>query len=314
VDFGRKFKAYAVWCILEGQTMIRLAVPVAKALGIPLYTEVWDPPCWWLRENGVDKITQSRVLNKFDNAIKSSQMCATASWSMAEKYHKDYGVKTVPLIPSLAAERALPPSYSVGSSEEIIIGMAGQIYASNEWNALINALDHVQWRISGKVVKIRVLGRRVNLQASRQVRIEFLGWSSQEETIKLMSETDLLYCPYWFDPMFETVARLSFPSKLTTYLASGRPVFYHGPRYASPARFLEEHKAGKCCYSLDSTEIINSLTEILSDSDLYSKLTQNGKIAFDKFLTLETMKDSFAAFLQIDKDFLVNTQVNGVKK
>ena len=54
---------------------------------------------------------------------------------------------------------------------------------------------------------------------------------------------DLLYCPYWFDPGFERPCRLSFPSKLSTYLKTGVPVLFHGPEYASPRIFLEQNDA-----------------------------------------------------------------------
>ena len=38
VRFGRDFGADLVWCVLQGQTMIRLALPVAAGLGVPLHT------------------------------------------------------------------------------------------------------------------------------------------------------------------------------------------------------------------------------------------------------------------------------------
>jgi glycosyltransferase involved in cell wall biosynthesis len=305
VEFGRKFNADAVWCILEGQTMIRLAVPVSKALGIPLLTEVWDPPFWWLRANGVDPITRSLVLREFDNALRKSSVCATASWAMAEQYKNDYGTRSVPVIPSLDASLALPPADCVHPGTDLIIGMAGQIYATEEWNALIKALDSVNWEICGRSVRIRLMGRYANLLADGKMNIEFLGWTTQKETIRLMSESDLLYCPYWFNSQFETVARLSFPSKLTTYLAAGRPVLFHGPEYASPARFLSKYDAGLLCHSLESKVLVNSLTELVANADRYNKLSHNGMHAFEELLTLSSMRKSFAEFLQLDEDSLL---------
>jgi hypothetical protein len=302
IKFGKRFNADTLWCILQGQTMIRLALPVSRGLGVRLLTEVWDPPTWWLRAKEVDRITASRVLHDFERALRASASCATASWAMAEQYKRDFGTETIPFLPSLKSDLAMAPAEEPHPGTEFIIGMAGQLYATDEWDALTAALDGVNWRIRGRGVRIRLMGRWVNLQASGKLQVEFLGWRSQEETIRLLSEADVLYCPYWFDPAFETEARLSFPSKLTTYLAAGRPVLFHGPPYASPARFLDKHGAGVCCYSAEPTEVIRRLDQLASDTDLYAEVTKNGRMAFEKYLTLSTLRKSFFEFLQAKED------------
>ncbi len=48
-QFGKDFNADAIWCVVQGQTMIRLANRVKELMNVPLLTEVWDPPTWWLR-------------------------------------------------------------------------------------------------------------------------------------------------------------------------------------------------------------------------------------------------------------------------
>jgi glycosyltransferase involved in cell wall biosynthesis len=299
ITFGKKFGAEAVWCVLEGQTLIRLARRVAKGLGVPLLTQVWDPPYWWLREHRVDRLTRNLVLKEFSLALRESACCAAASWAMAEQYAADFGTKTIPVIPSLDASLALPPAVKIHENSELIIGLAGQIYSFQEWNALIAALDSVDWKIADREVKIRLLGRNAHLNTNGKMRVEFFGWSSQVDTIQLMSEADILYCPYWFDPGFESEARLSFPSKLTTYLAAGRPVLFHGPSYASPDIFLQNNNAGICCNTLDKDGIIACITRLISEDGLYARLARNGSVAFQSHLTLESMKENFFRFLEI---------------
>ncbi|HWI55213.1 MAG TPA: glycosyl transferase [Desulfobacteria bacterium] len=305
VEFGREFGATAVWCVLEGQIMIQLASPVAKQLNIPLLTQVWDPPGWWLREYKVDGVSTRRILNEFSMVQRESTGCAVASWAMAERYNHDYGTRVVPVIPSLPGEWAVTPAQALNPGDNLVIGMAGQIYATQEWTSLISALDSVGWQINGRNVIIRLLGRKADIYASGKMRVEFYGWTPQKETIKLMSEADILYCPYWFDPVFKEEASLSFPSKLTTYLAAGRPVLFHGPEYASPARFLDEHEAGVFCHSLGTDDLVSALTRLVSDKNLYSKVARNGLTAFNQYLTLDSMRKSFAEFLKVDENFLL---------
>lgn len=298
-EFGTTFGADAVWCIVQGQTMIRLANQVADLMKIPLLTQVWDPPTWWLRANKVDSWSQKLILTDFASAMRKSSRLAAASWAMAEDYERLYGCRSIPVIPSLDSALAKPPAERMNRDDEFTIGMAGQLYSSAEWENLLLALKHANWKIGKRKVKLKVLGRNISLSSNAQMNIEFLGWRSQAESIEILSQLDVLYCPYWFDPVFTEEARLRFPSKLTTYLAAGRPVFFHGPEYASPSRFLKEHDAAIHCHDLARTSIYNELEKLAFDATLYKRLAENGSRAFHEHLTLSTMRKNFAEFLSL---------------
>jgi len=298
VEFGKKNQIDRIWCVLQGQTMVRLARPAADALGVPLHTQVWDPLGWWLRANKIDADTSAKLLDEFDKVIRASRSCATASWAMSEEYTAKYGVKNIPVISSLSSESALPPATAPNQSDEFVIGMAGQIYATEEWNALIRAIDKSDWKVDGKKIKLRILSRGMPSGAIHPKHVEYLGWMSQEEAILSLSGVDMLYLPYWFSPEFREEATLSFPSKLITYLAAGRPVMFHGPNYASPARYLEANKAGLCCNSLESDRIFQQIKLLASDQEIYRTLAYNGSLAFMRDFTHEKMKANFYKFLE----------------
>ncbi len=298
-EFGKEFGADAVWCVVQGQTMIRLANQVADLMNVPLLTQVWDPPTWWLRANKVDSWSQRLILEDFASAMKKSDRFAAASWAMAEKYERLYGCRSIPVIPSLDAALAKPPATRLNKDDELTIGMAGQLYSAAEWENLLLTLKHANWKIGNRNVKVKVLGRSLSLNSNTPMNVEFLGWRSQAESIELLSQMDVLYCAYWFDAAFKEEASLSFPSKLTTYLAAGRPVFFHGPEYASPARFLKQHNAGALCHDLARTSIYNELEKLASDADRYRQLAENGSRAFHEHLTLTTMRKNFAEFLAL---------------
>lgn len=304
VNFGRQFSANAVWCVLQGQTMIRMARQVAKALEVPLLTQIWDPLSWWLRANQVDRISRSLISKEFDRVLMASRSCAAASWAMAQEYNRKYGVACTPLILGIDPRDAVEPAERINQSNELIIGIAGQLYAADAWYALLSALDRAGWKVRGRDVRIRFLGRRLNLSAENGMRVEYLGWHPQKEVIRLLSQTDILYCPYWFDPNFAEEARLCFPSKLVTYLASGRPILFHGPEYSSPALFLKENNAAIFCHSLQPRKIFNAIESCAINEDLYYEIVQNGRAAFIRHLTKSTMRVNFAHFLDIDERFL----------
>ncbi len=298
VSFAKQQQVDAVWVVLQGQTMVRLARQVSIKLGLPLFTQVWDPFGWWLRDNRIDGITRRALESEFHKVIRHGISCATASWAMSEVYASKYGVHTQPVIAGLPRELARESATCPHSGDEFIIGMAGQFYAKEEWNSLIHSLNQVNWKIAGKSIRIRVMGGSFQSYTQSPANFEYLGWQSQEETIRLLSESDLLYMPYWFSQEFKEESSTSFPSKLVTYFASGRPVFCHAPIYSSPARYIKEHEAGYVCDTLDPSAILEYLELAITDIDYYRKLASNGTLCFFQDFTLERMKETFTQFLK----------------
>jgi hypothetical protein len=299
-NFAKEYSVDAVWCILQGQTMVQVAQAVAKSVGVPLLVQVWDPLEWWLRAKKVNAWSCARFLRQFADVMKNCNGCFAASSFMAEEYAKKYGVQANYFTPSLDEEMAYLPADSLHSNQELIIAMAGQLYATNEWNAFLIALHQKGWKISGRSVHIILLGNHEHLKLPDWAvsKITKTGWLSQVDTLAACNSADILYCPYWLSTDFELEASLSFPAKLTTYLAAGRPVFFHGPRYASPARFLIEHNAGYICDSHEVEDIGSLLEHIVDDTATYAKTALNGHIIFKQKMTSQVLHDSFCKFLQ----------------
>ncbi len=297
VAFAKQHKVDAIWVVLEGQTMIRLSKSLSQALSIPLFPQIWDPFELWLRSNHIDKLTQRRLLAEFDKIIIKSKSCATASWMMSEAYSKKYGVKNQPVIAGLAKELARQPAVSLHSRDEFIIGIAGQIYCEHEWNCLVQSLNEVNWKIANKRIRLRVLSGGFQSYTQKPVNFEYLGWQTQEDTLLLLADCDLLYLPYWFSEEFQNESTYCFPSKIVTYFASGRPVLCHAPEYASPVKYLLQNDAGYVCSSLETHAIISTLENVILNFEKYTRITQNGTTCFLRDFTLESMRNSFYNFL-----------------
>lgn len=302
--FGRRHKVDRIWCILQGQTMIRIALKASKKLGAPLYIQVWDPPQWWLQANSIDKFSSARILKLYARTLNQSRKMAAASHNMAKIYKERYKAVTVPVIPSLDTSMILLPEFNK-NGENMILALAGQIYALDAWNSLLEALDSVDWLIGGKQVIIRIMSYYMpNITGHCARHIEFLGYREQAESIKLLSESDILYLPYWFDMQYDEVVRLSFPSKLTAYFAAGKPVLCHAPEYSSPAKFLADNNAGHICSTMNKTGILASINKLVDDLELIELYTENGRKALSKHLSDDNLLVQFADFLEIEPDFL----------
>ncbi len=296
--YAREQRAQVLWVVLQGQTMVGMAAPLAKRLGLPLLTHVWDPLSWWLRAHEVDRANRTLDLRAFDRAMRASMGCAAASWAMAEHYTARYGVPAVPIIAALDPALARHPPGRVYRTDTLTIGMAGQFYADAEWMGLLDTLQAMEWRVAGREVRLRVLGGHVPPGDIPPERLEVLGWRPQAEAVNILSEQcDVLFCGYPCSTDMREVAQLSFPAKLPTYFAAGRPVLFVGPADSSPGRYLAEHGAAARADAPDLPLIQAALLRLVEDPAWYASLAAAGQKAFAEDFTLARQRENFARFL-----------------
>ena len=299
VEFGRKQQVDRVWAVLQGQTTIRMALAVAEGLNVPLHSQVWDPFSWWAKANRLDDNTTRKTQELFDKTIERSAAVATASHPMANSYRDRFRVEAIPVISSYARTMACSPAATPLPGASITIGMAGQFYAADAWLRLLAALEAVNWSVGGCRVNIAAMGQKQPPAMSAN-HMTFLGWKSQTEAVKLLTDYDFLYCPYPFDPSMEEVARQSFPSKLVLYLAAGRPVIFHGPTYSSAARYITERGCGIVATNLSAEGILLEIEQLVGNPQLYSEMASKAQQAFLEDFTLETMARSFNDFIDAE--------------
>src|SRR6476619_6854710 len=168
---------------------------------------------------------------------------------MKAAYEKRYGTQCVPMIHGLPERAWIAPTGMRAPNEPFVIGYAGSLYARREWAALIAALGTAHWRVGGRETIVRVLASGIDVRVTGPAHIEVLGWHSSTGAVRVLSGCDVCYVPDWCDEAFRPGVELSFPNKVSLYLAAGRPILYHGPEPATPTRFLERWPVGVPCHS-----------------------------------------------------------------
>ena len=122
--------------------------------------------------------------------------------------------------------------------------------------------------------------------------------------LREISETDFCYLPYWFAPLKRRHVELSFPNKFETYLAAGRPIFYHGPEYAGIVDTIRKHGVGLCVHSLDPKEIISALEKMIKDISLRESFNKAAISAFHSEFNAKVMVRNFADLIGVEPDLL----------
>lgn len=304
LDFARASGIDALWVPLASPTSIRIAAAAARALEVPLRALVWDPPkfylneYWKLRGGALESL-----LDQFGAAVRASETCGVMSEEMGAAYTSAYGARCVVMQHGLGRQWWRPPA-TAPNADRLTIAYAGSLYARSEWDALLRALATVNWRVAGREVVLRYLGSRLDVDVASAARIEFFGWRSRAETLGLLADADVCYLPYMMAPSYAEAVRQAFPTKLTTYLAAGRPVFLHAPRDSSPATFLTRYPAGALCDSLEPQAIIASLERLVASPSTYCAAGAATRRALEECFDLAIFRARFAEFLDVDVDAL----------
>ncbi|MCF6289776.1 MAG: glycosyltransferase [Desulfobacterales bacterium] len=297
--FGREHRIDKVLMILDTTTTIAMGAEVARQLSVPLLSLVWDAPEYFLVGRKWDRFTRNKLLARFGETLGLSEKVAVVSETMQKDYKKKYGARTVIVRHGLRMEDSIEQAARFSTPTDFVIGFAGGLYALSAWEALLQALAECDWHIAGRQVVLKVLGWNFHFRTKKKMNIHFLGWRSPEEAAAILAGCNVNYLPHPFEPELYHLAHYSFPTKMSTYLAAGRPVFVHAPPQSSLTPFCTRNQVGMLCESLDPAEIIAGLKKLASDQDYYSESARQVFALTRTEFNKEHFLRSFAEFIGI---------------
>jgi len=299
VAFGKRHGVELVWAELQGEALL-LAARVAAGLNAPLVGTIWDDPEGWLLD--FDRLSRRLLLVRFREALFRARSLSTAGEAMQTAYAREYGVSSVILRHGFAAPAPIPEAPR--PRRVVTIGFVGSVYGRDAWEAFLKTVASLNAGKALPPIRLRVFGGSTILSAGDGVEIETRGWQAAEVMLQELAETDFCYLPYWFDPAKRRHVELSFPNKFETYLAAGRPVFFHGPDYAGIARTVRDYGVGLCVPSLDQEDIAAALTRLIQDESLRLSCRDSALRAFAAEFNAEVMLTNFARLIGAPLDQL----------
>ena len=255
-----------IWVILNSTTAIDLAYSLLPDLKCDLLVQVWDDPYHLCQQRLIDRVTRGRTMSRFQTLLRRAKRVGV----ICEEALSHYGnLSTVPMtIVRHGLEGTLKtPRWDFETTNEFRIGFSGSLYAFNAWKTLERGLDQLNWESNGRKIALVVAGGHIEFTSRSRADARFVGWRPQRELHELLCSCDALYLPQSFSSADRALTQLSFPTKLSSYVATGRPVIAHGPVYGSINRFCREHQFGAVCDSLDPKAMLTLLQQLASDED-----------------------------------------------
>lgn len=255
---------------------------------------VWDDPEYLMSNLNLPHTHKLSLLKNFSNVLSNCKKGMVISYAMYEKYKVKYGLESC--VVRHGIKKSLVRNKKETIKDKVRIVFAGSLYAKEEWNNFVSALDFIEWNLSGKCIDLYYIGDFPLTGANKPDQLKFLGRKSFEGTMEILYDMHIGYLPYWFSDKYELVARTSFPGKLSAYTSAGLAIFHHGPNYTEVTSFLNKYSFGVSCDSYSRNSIIKKLDNIISkiNSDEYF---YNRELALNNDLSICANFDKFNSFI-----------------
>jgi len=234
-------------------------VPVYKAatdLGIPYFVSVHDDLEYASRNHPM----MAQMTAFMGRAWREAKGVFVISEEMGQEYSRRFGEREYRVVTDGLKCVAEGPQQRPGKSLRLyFMGLFHNTYAQN-LRAVLDALRIVRSREPDWAIGVTCRCGKIPLTLRESdVPVEVLLFAPQETLEKDMRSADLLYQPMPFQELASAFSRLSLSTKMNTYLGSGLPIFYHGPRDAAAGQLLIRHQAAVVCDSLDPRAIADRL-------------------------------------------------------
>jgi glycosyltransferase involved in cell wall biosynthesis len=294
-DFGTRHRVELIWAEFQGESLL-LAARVAARLKVPLVGTIWDDPEGWLADGRYDFLSRRFLQLRFREALQAARKVSTVSEAMQAEYRRLYGLESVIL--RYGHDPGEPPGVPPDRNPEaIVVGFCGNIYGEDAWRGFLTACARLNAEGRLPPVKIQVFGNEGFPYPYPGVEVTCQGWLPIREMLRGLAATDFCYLPYWFTPKKRRHAELSFPTKLTTYLAAGRPVLYHGPAYAWAAQVMRDWRLGPSVHSLCPDDICRIIKGLVDKESLRELFSQAAREAFAKEFNARVMQANFVRLI-----------------
>ena len=235
------------------------AYQVAEERGLPYYLNVHDELAYNLRGTGryLERAQErlAHVWPRADGRIVISE-------AMGEEYCRRYGERPYTVVTD-GLTGTLPEEPHTIPDRSLRVYFMGALHLTYHPNfqALTEALTQVQHSAPAFDTALIARGSALPVDEA-SFRLEERPFAAEEVVQQDFEEVDVLYLPLPFGEEYEPFWRYSLSTKLVTYLGSGVPILYHGPKEAAAARLLDRYDAALQVHSLDSTAIAEALQRI----------------------------------------------------
>ena len=114
-----------------------------------------------------------------------------------------------------------------------------------------------------------------------------------EKKYEIMKNADAFVIPSSFDHKINQDYQYSFPTKLTEFIASGKPVIYYGPNNTATSNFCKKHKGINVIDTKSQNSIFNTLGRLINDYQNLKSASKENSESIKDTLSKEIILNNF---------------------
>lgn len=277
VAIAREFRPDIVYTAGSTVTILRLARLLARECGAPVLLHHLDN---WRESLHAGRLTwlPRRVLRRQVAAIEgSSGVVLTISDRMTEAYQADGGTaRFVAVMNAVDTTRSAVPAREVGT-DEVAFVYAGGLHLRRHTSLLAVERAIRDARVAGLrcrlVIHTSAAHAHVHALFDPDVTT-FEPAVSHDEVHDVYAAADVLVHGESFEASELPFIRYSISTKISEYMASGRPILCFAPPATALHAYIRDNRAGLAPTS--PAELDSDLRRLVLDPELRSELAANG--------------------------------------
>jgi glycosyltransferase involved in cell wall biosynthesis len=234
--------------------------------------------------------------------IKKCSVCLSIGPEMSEEYYDRYGTEFIPFQNPIKTEMWLQnakKSWGIRSQASILYaGRIGEGISSS----LIDIAIAVE-ELKKEGIDIRFEIQTASSQGEEYHKLAgyssvvFNGLLNYEELPKKFSSVDVLLLPMDFDSSGLRFIRLSRPTKMPEYMATGTPILVYAPPQTAVSQYATKQRWGCVVNQRDKRELKRNIVKLISDESYRRKLGIKAQELAIKYHSEEIVRQSFQNIL-----------------
>jgi len=267
----RRFRPQVIYSCLGSIQLCRLASRLAKAYAIPVvphFTDDWISTEY--RNNPLLACHRLALLHSLRSTMRHAHVGITVTDRMAEEYQAKFGIPFHAFMNPVAAPSEWPGLQETAGHLRFVY--VGGLHL-RRWQSLREIGEGLlELRQKGVQTTLDIYAPAADLEKyGGRLAIPFVrlaGTLGQEQVFDAMLGGDVLVHVESFDEDMRAMTRLSMSTKISQYMAAGRPLFCYGPGEVTSCRYVASMQAGIVVGSRDPAVLSDELNRLCHNRDL----------------------------------------------
>lgn len=302
-EWVRAFRPDVIYTLLGSLGYVRLAESLANDTGVSLVPHMMDDwPSVIYGDSFFGGVMRSRLDKKLRALFKRAPRLLAISPAMASEYSSRYGQKFVSVSNPVDRDKWVRPDSPRHVGERTLL-YVGSVLAEAQLSALMDIAAAVG-TINASGVRIRLEIATPNFEngnisaafASKPF-VKLTDVPGDDGIAHLIASADVLLLPANFSAKAIRYLRLSNPTKVPAYMASGVPVLVYAPPELDIVMRAHRDGWGIVVETNDPERLAAAIVTGLNDMELRERVTRNARMTFTRDHDGDRVRGEFRALL-----------------